>query len=54
MINDELLLIRDALQKDLEHLGLWKFAEAVMYVLHETLGLPEEKMIVPVDEMRGS
>ena len=32
------------LQRELKHLGLWKFAQAVMYVLHETLGLPEEKM----------
>ena len=24
-----------------------------MYVLHETLGLSEEKMIAPMDEMRG-
>ena len=41
------------LQKDLKHLGLWKFAGAVMYVLKEVLGLSEEKMIVPVDEKRG-
>ena len=41
------------LQKDLKHLGLWKFAGAVMYVLHEVLGLAEDKMIVPVDEKRG-
>lgn len=41
------------LQKDLKHLGLWKFAGAVMYVLHEALGLPEEKMIAPMDEKRG-
>ena len=41
------------LQKDLKHLGLWKFAGAVMYVLHETLGLSEEKMIAPMDEKRG-
>ena len=40
-------------QRELKYLGLWKFAGAVMYVLHETLGLPEEKMIVPVDEKRG-
>ena len=53
VINDELLLIRDALQKELKHLGLWKFAGAVMYVLHETLGLPKERMIVPMDEKRG-
>ena len=41
------------LPKDLKHLGLWKFARAVMYVLHEVLGLPEEKMIAPMDEKRG-
>lgn len=51
--NDELLAIKDTLQKELKHLGLWKFARAVMYVLHETLGLSEEKMIVPMDEKRG-
>ena len=51
--NDELLVIRDALQKNLKHLGLWKFAMAVMYVLHEALGLLEEKMIAPMDEKRG-
>ena len=41
------------LPKDLKHLGLWKFAGAVMFVLHEVLGLPEEKMIAPMDEKRG-
>ena len=40
-------------QRELKHLGLWKFAGAVMYVLHEVLGLAEDKMIVPVDEKRG-
>ena len=40
-------------QRDLKHLGLWKFAGAVMYVLHEVLGLSEEKMIAPMDEKRG-
>ena len=38
---------------ELKHLGLWKFAGAVMYVLHEALGLSEEKMIAPIDEKRG-
>ena len=42
-----------ALQRDLKWLGLWKFAGAVMYVLHEALGLSEENMIVPMDEKRG-
>ena len=51
--NDELLAIKDTLQKELKHLGLWKFAKAVMYVLHEALGISEEKMIVPMDEKRG-
>ena len=40
-------------QRELKYLGLWKFAGAVMYVLHETLGLSEEKMIAPMDETRG-
>ena len=42
-----------ALQRDLKWLGLWKFAGAVMYVLHEALGLSEEKLIAPIDEKRG-
>ena len=40
-------------QRELKYLGLWKFAGAVMYVLHEALGLSEEKMIAPMDEKRG-
>lgn len=51
--NDELLAIKDTLQKELKHLGLWKFAKAVMYVLHEALGLSGEMMIAPMDEKRG-
>ena len=43
----------DVAQRELKYLGLWKFAGAVMYVLHEVLGLAEDKMIVPVDEKRG-
>lgn len=42
-----------ALLRELKHLGLWKFAGAVMFVLHEVSGLSEEKMIVPMDEKRG-
>ena len=53
VIRDELLVIRGTLRRDLKHLGLWKFARAVMYVLHEVLGLSEEKMIAPMDEKRG-
>ena len=51
--NDELLVIRDTLQRELKYLGLWKFAGAVMFVLHEVLRLSEEKMIAPMDEKRG-
>lgn len=44
---------KSVLQRELKHLGLWKFAQAVMYVLYETLGLPEEKMIAPIDIYEG-
>ena len=43
----------DVVQRELKHLGLWKFAGAVMFVLHEVLGLAEDKMIGPMDEKRG-
>lgn len=41
------------IQHSLKHLGLLKFAGAVMYVLHEVLGLPDTQMIAPMDEKRG-
>ena len=43
----------DLVQRELKYLGLWKFAGVVVYVLHEALGLSEEKMIAPMDEKRG-
>ena len=43
----------NVVQRELKYLGLWKFAGAVMFVLHEVLGLAEDKMIVPIDEKRG-
>lgn len=43
----------EILQRELKHLGLWTFAGAVMWVLHEVLGLDESKMIAPMDEKRG-
>ena len=46
-------MIRDTLQRELKHLGLWKFAGAVMYVQHEVLRLSEENIIAPMDEKRG-
>lgn len=38
---------------ELKSFGLWKFAGAVMYVLHEVMGLTSSRMIAPVDEKRG-
>lgn len=43
-----------ALRKELKSLGLWRFAQAVMYVLHQVLGMSESKMIAPMDVRRGS
>lgn len=42
-----------ALQRELKRLGLWKFAGAVMYVLHEVFGLEEDMMIVSINEKEG-
>ena len=42
-----------ALQDELKRFGLWKFAGAMMYVLHEALGLSKDKMITPIDVRRG-
>lgn len=53
VMSDELLVTRDTLQREMKYLGLWKFAGAVMYVLHKVLGLSKEKMIAPMDEKRG-
>lgn len=53
VMSDGLLVIRDTLQRALKHLGLWKFAGAVMYVLHKVMGLSEDKMIAPMDMKRG-
>lgn len=43
----------ETLRKELKDFGLWKFAQAVMYVLHQVLGMPESEMIAPMDERRG-
>lgn len=42
-----------SLRHELKHLGLWKFAGAMMYVLHEVMELTEDKMIAPMDVKRG-
>ena len=43
----------DRVQKELKHLGLWKFAQAVMFVMKEVFGLSEDRMIAPMDEKKG-
>ena len=48
------LELRDeSLERTLWHLGLYRFAGAVMWVQHEVFGLEEEYYIVPADEWRG-
>lgn len=43
----------DGLTDLLDRLGLRKFAGAVMYIMHDVLGLEEKCLIVPVDKSRG-
>ena len=43
----------EELERILQYLGLYKFAKAVMWVLHEVFRLEEEHYIVPPDEWRG-
>ena len=43
----------ESIECALRHLGLYKFAGAVMWVLHEVFGLEEKYYIVPPDEWRG-
>lgn len=44
---------RDRITADLKHLGMYKFAGAVMYVMQEVFGLEKERMLVPLDAKRG-
>ena len=50
---DGLGLRVESLEKMLRSLGLWKIAMAMMWVLHEVLGLEEEYLIAPMDERLG-
>ena len=43
----------DVVQKELKLLGLWKFAQAVMFVMKEVFELSEDRMIAPMDEKEG-
>lgn len=40
-------------ESTLNHLGLWRFAGEMMYVLQEVFKLKEKYMIAPVNEIRG-
>ncbi len=53
MNNVECTMYNYSLRRELKRFGLWKFTGAVMWVLHETLGLSEDRMIAPMDEKRG-
>lgn len=46
-------VLLDGIEAQLDRLGLRKFAGAVMYVMHEVLGLEEAYLMVPVDQKRG-
>ena len=43
----------DVVQRELKHLGLWKFAQVVMFVMKVVFGLSEDRMIAPMDEKEG-
>ena len=49
-VNCEMLT---SLQKELKELGLWKFAGAIMYIMHEVFGMPASRLIVPTNEKYG-
>ncbi len=53
LISDDLLLIRDRVQKKLKELGLWMFAGAIMYIIQEVFGMPASRLIVPPNEKYG-
>ena len=46
-------VVLKGLADQLDRLGLRKFAGAVMYIMHDVLGLEEAYLIVPVDKTRG-
>ena len=43
----------DRVQEELKELGLWKFAGAIMYIMHEVFGMPASRLIVPPNEKYG-
>ena len=53
LISDDLLLIRDRVQKELKELGVWKLAGGIMYIMQEVFGMPASRLIVPPNEKYG-
>lgn len=43
---------REATVNVLKDLGMWRFVGAVMYVMQEVFGLPQENMLAEPDERR--
>ena len=43
----------DEVQEELKELGLWKFAEGIMYIMQEVFGMPASRLIVPPNEKYG-
>ena len=43
----------DVVQKELKELGLWKFAEGIMYIMQEVFGMPASRLIGPPNEKYG-
>ena len=41
------------LQRNLKHIGIWKFAGAIMYIMQEVFGMPVSRLIVPPNEKYG-
>ena len=41
------------LQRKLKHIGIWKFAGAIMYIMQEVFGMPASRLIVPPNEKYG-
>lgn len=41
------------MQRNLKHIGIWKFAGAIMYIMQEVFGMPVSRLIVPPNEKYG-
>lgn len=53
LLKSNLISNKDDNINTLKHLGLYKFAGAVMYIMKEVLGLEDKYLIVQMDERRG-